>query len=77
MARLILSYWPLLVIVAALAAIVYRIAPANLQILPYKLLLVCVAIYAAHVVDEVFAIDEDLPRAVVFLACMLGVTLGL
>lgn len=71
------TYWPLLIVIAALAFAVWRIAPANLTVIPYKLLLIAVSIYVAHLVDAVFEIDEDLPRAVVFAGVVLGLTLGL
>lgn len=82
------SFWPLLVIVAVLALVVYRIAPANLTLVPFKLLQVCVALYLSHRVDIAFFKDKprdgdleraahDLARALVFLGVVLGLTLGI
>lgn len=86
-----MSGW--LIAIAALAVIVAIKAPQNLWIVPYKLLLVCVAAWVAHRLDKTFFEDKipppaerfavapgddlrEISRAIVFLAVVLGLTLG-
>lgn len=73
----ILKFWPLVIVAVILAAIVYKISPASLGVIPYKGLIVALAIYAAHLVDEVFQIDADGPRALVYGATVIAFALAL
>lgn len=56
------SFWPLLVVIVALVWLVWWISPtsvspdatrwANLRIVPFKVLMLCVAMYLSHRYDE-------------------------
>lgn len=82
-----MSGW--LIAIFALAIVVAIKAPQNLWIVPYKLLLVCVAAWIAHRLDKTFFSEKtpavigeskddlrEISRAIVFLAVVLGLTLG-
>lgn len=74
------SFWPLLLIIAALAAWVWRIAPQNLSIIPYKMLIVCIAVYASHLIDKRFfryGTTDETARAIVYGATVLAMAFGL
>lgn len=73
----------LLVVTLLLGALMLWLAPQNVPLLAYKLLLLCVATLAATVIDRLFFKPErkDAPyanvaRALVFAAVVAGLTLG-
>lgn len=78
-----------LLAIAALIVVVGVKSPQNLWIVPYKLLLVCIAAWVAHRLDKTFFEEKtpavvgeskddlrEISRAIVFLAVVLGLTLG-
>lgn len=72
-----LTFWPLAVVIGLLVVAVGKISPQTLSVLPWKILVCCTAIYAAHWVDEFFAIDEDLARAIVYGATVIAFALAI
>lgn len=83
------SFWPLLLVIAALAVVVWLISPANLKIIPYKLLIVCIAVYLSHRLDsrffkrkvpyetELSGAIADVARALIFGFTVIGLSYAL
>jgi len=75
------SFWPLLVIIALLAAWTFQIAPQNLKLIPYKLLIVCIGAYFAHRLHLRFFADRhqnnDLAAAIIYAATVIAMALAL
>ena len=74
-----ITFWPLLILIAVLAAVVGVISPQNLSVLPYKGLILCIAVYAANRIDVAFfgTDGNDIARAIVYLATVIAFCLGL
>lgn len=77
-------WWPLLGVALLLGAGVAVVAPANLTVLMYKVLLLVIATLAASLVDRLAfrtnarkdEANANVARALVFLGVVLGLTLG-
>ena len=72
-----LSEWYLIGIV--LLFLIWHLAPAQLPVLAYKLLLVAVAVVLGAILERRFlpASSNDTARAIVMAAVILGLTLGI
>jgi hypothetical protein len=72
-------FWPLLLIIIVLAVVCLFLTPKNLAIVPYKLLGFAISVYGAHKVDRVFFKrgGDDMPRAVVYAATIIGLAMWL
>jgi len=62
-----------------LLALVWHMAPAQLPVLAYKLLLVAVAVVFGSILERRFLspLSDDTARAIVLAAVILGMTLGI
>ena len=74
--------WQWQVAAGVLAAFVAWKSPAQLPVLAYKGLLICAAVVIAHWVDNTFFRDRgedvnEIARALVFVAVVLGLAMGL
>lgn len=72
-----LAEWYLLGIVLLL--LIWHVAPAQVPVLAYKLLLVAVAVVLGAILERRFlpATTNDTARAIVMAAVILGLTLGI
>ena len=77
-------WWLALVIAVTLVLAVAKIAPANLGVLTYKLALLSVAVVLSTLLDRAFfktqykhLANANVARALVFLAVVLGLSLGI
>lgn len=64
---------------ALLLVLIWHLAPAQLPVLAYKLLLVAVAVVAGSILERRFLspLSDDTARAIVLAAIVLGLTLGI
>ena len=76
-----ITFWPLLLLIAGLGLVVLVQSPQNLSVIPYKLLILCIAVYAANRIDVVFFgrpdVDDALARAIVYGATVIALAMAL